>query len=92
MAALIASGLVHELVISVPAGGGYGGPTLFFAVQGGAMLVERSGPGRAASLGQGLPGRAFAAAILIAPAYFLFHPPFIREIVLPLLQDWRGVL
>jgi hypothetical protein len=80
------SGLVHELVISVPAHGGFGGPTLFFCVQIPAMLLERSKAGKALGLGRGWHGWLFTALVLIAPAGLLFHPPFVRGVVLPFMQ------
>src|SRR6266568_3110396 len=48
------SGLVHDLVISWPAGGGWGGPTSFFAIQGVGILVERSRFGREMRLARGI--------------------------------------
>ena len=80
------SGLVHELVVSVPAGGGYGGPTLFFAIQGAAIFSERSKPGRKAGLGKGWTGWLFTAFVLLAPAYGLFHPPFVESVVVPFVR------
>ncbi len=79
------SGVVHEVVISFPAGGGYGGPTLFFALQGVALLVERSAVGRRMGLGSGFRGRFFTGVVLLAPVYVLFHPPFVLEIIVPFL-------
>lgn len=77
------SGLVHDLVISVPAGGGHGLPTLFFVLQGFALLGERSG--KALGLGRGWRGWLFTALVVGGPAFVLFHPPFVRNIVVPFM-------
>jgi hypothetical protein len=80
------SGIVHDVVISLPAGGGYGGPTLFFVLQGAGLFIERSAAGRALGLGKGWRGWMFTAIILFAPACLLFHPPFVLNIVVPFLE------
>ncbi len=85
-AGFVVSGLVHDLVISVPAGGGYGLPTLFFLVQGCAVFGERLPIARRAGLGRGLAGRAFTLFVLLGPLVILFHPPFNREVILPFLR------
>jgi Membrane bound O-acyl transferase family len=86
IAGFVFSGLVHELAISIPAGGGYGGPTLFFVLQVPTIFLERSRLGHAIGLGQGWRGWLLAALVLIVPAGLLFHPPFIRNLVLPFLD------
>jgi hypothetical protein len=86
LAAFVFSGIIHDLVISVPAGGGYGWPTLFFGTQGLGILAERSHVGRAVGLGRGLRGRLFAVLTLALPVYGLFHPPFVRNIILPFMR------
>ncbi len=83
--AFLASGLVHDLVISVPAGGGYGLPTAYFGLQGLGVILERSGVGMRVGLGAGLLGRAFAVLVTAGPAFFLFHPMFVERITLPML-------
>jgi len=78
------SGLVHDVVISVPASGGYGGPTLFFMIQALAMLIERSPSGKKIGLGCGW---LFTAVTLAGPAWLLFHSPFVTRVVNPFIQS-----
>lgn len=80
------SGLVHEIAISVPAQGGYGLPTLYFALQGAAMLIERSAEKRGIRLTSGIRGWCWTALVTIPGAYFLFHPAFVRAVVLPIVD------
>jgi hypothetical protein len=82
----LCSGAIHDLVISVPAGGGYGGPTAFFVIQGLAMMCERSALGRRVGLGAGWSGRLFAAAMLVAPIGLLFHRPFVVGVIVPFMR------
>ncbi len=85
-AGFVFSGLLHELVISVPARGGYGGPTLFFALQAAGLLIERTGPGRALGLGRGVRGWLFTMLALVLPAGALFHPPFVQRVIVPFMS------
>jgi hypothetical protein len=86
VAGFLFSGVIHDFVISVPARGGYGGPTIFFAVQGAAMVIERSAFGRQLGLGSRWSGRLFAAAVLLLPAGLLFHRPFVVGIIVPFMR------
>jgi Membrane bound O-acyl transferase family len=85
------SGLIHDLVISFPAGGGYGGPTLFFALQAVALFAERSRVGKRFGMGRGWRGWLFTAVTLVGPAVLLFHQPFVLRVAVPFLSD-LGVL
>lgn len=82
----IVSGVAHDLVISLPAGGGYGLPTLYFAIQCAAILFERSTVGREVGLGHGLAGWLFCFAIVALPSPLLFHPRFVCGVVVPFLR------
>jgi hypothetical protein len=86
MAAFIASGVIHDLVISVPARGGLGLPTIYFAFQGLAVLFERSSIGNRLGLAGGLGGRFYAFLCAAVPAPLLFHTFFVRRVILPFLS------
>jgi len=82
----LASGLIHETVISLPARGGYGLPTLYFTIQGAGILVQRSHFGKRAGLRHGPAGRAFTLIVAAGPAFWLFHPPFVQRVIIPFMQ------
>ncbi len=85
------SGLIHELVISVPARAGYGLPTTYFLLQGAGVLLERSPAGRALHLRHGLAGWCFTMAFVALPVFWLFHPPFVLRVILPFLRVIRAL-
>lgn len=82
----VISGLLHDLVISVPAKGGYGLPTIYFVIQGAGVVLEHSHLGRRLGLGQGLSGWTFMAVVTAAPAFWLFHRPFVNNVILPFMK------
>ena len=86
MAVFLISGVIHELSISLPARGGYGLPFAYFTVQGLGVLFERSKAGRALGLGRGARGWLFTLIVTATPAYWLFHPTFVQNVILPMLQ------
>ncbi len=76
-AGFLVSGLAHELVISVPARGGYGGPTGYFLFQALALTVEKRFR---------LRSRWFTLAATALPAGLLFPPPFVERVMIPFFQ------
>ena len=83
-AAFMFSGLLHEMAISFPVREGYGLPMAYFALHGGAMLAED----RLAQSGRGLTGwlgRVWTFGWLVVPLPLLFHVPFLRGVVWPLV-------
>lgn len=84
LASFVCSGLLHELAISVPVRAGFGLPLLYFALHGGLMLVERALTAAGRPLG-GRAGRAWTLAWLVVPLPILFHPPFLRGVVWPII-------
>lgn len=83
-ASFLFSGLLHEMAISLPVRAGFGLPLLYFALHGGLMLIERALARRGRPLG-GRLGRVWTLGWLALPLPILFHPPFLRGIVWPLI-------
>ena len=74
-ATFLISGFLHELVISLPAGGGWGLPTLYFAIHGLVVALEKRG---------WVPAHPLtAAAAVLLPLPLLFHETFRTEVILP---------
>src|ERR1051326_96008 len=82
----LVSGALHEFVISLPAHGGYGLPTIYFVIPGMGLLFERTRLGSRLGLGSGWKGLCFVALVAGLPAFWLFHPPFIHNVILPMLH------
>jgi Membrane bound O-acyl transferase family len=80
------SGLIHDLVISLPPRGGYGLPTLYFLLQGTGVTIERSRFGKSFGLARGGRGWCFMIVFLSAPVFWLFHPWFVMRVILPFMQ------
>ena len=82
----LVSGLIHDLVISLPARAGYGLPTAYFLLQGTGITIEHSGFGQRLRLGQGARGWLFMAVVITAPVFWLFHPWFVMRVIIPFMQ------
>jgi len=71
------SGLLHELALSYPSGSGYGGPLLYFAIQGAAVLAEKRIKVRS---------RIITWAVILLPIPLLFHLGFRNKFIVPLFH------
>lgn len=84
--AFFASGLIHDLVISLPAGEGYGRPTAYFLLQAVGILFERNRTVRRAAAKYPKLSRCYAAAFLILPLGWLFPEAFLTRVIGPFLS------
>lgn len=81
LAVFAASGVGHDLLLSVPAGGGYGCCTAYFAIQAAGVMFERRRPRR----------RWRTLCWVILPLPLLFHPTFLDRVWRPFLAALGGV-
>lgn len=75
----LVSGLIHELVITVPARGGYGGPTVYFLLQALGLMAERNFRTRVRPWMM----RVWTLGVVLLPAGLLFPPEFVLRIMQP---------
>jgi hypothetical protein len=85
------SGLIHELVITFPARGGYGLPTAYLAIQGSGMLIERSHLGSRLKLRRTTRGRVFTICVVTFPLFALFPEPFVLRVMVPFFQAIKAL-
>ena len=73
MAVFVASGLLHELAITLPVRSGFGLPTVYFTLHGILTLLEKQ-------CGRPL-GKISALLAVILPLGLLFPPEFQSEVI-----------
>jgi len=83
------SGLLHDAVISLPARGGYGLPTLYFLLQYVGMMFERAVFRNEMSFWKRVANRATTALVIVLPLPLLFHRPFADNVILPLPEMFK---
>jgi alginate O-acetyltransferase complex protein AlgI len=85
----VISGLLHDLCISYSAGGGWGLPTLYFLINGAAVLAERK-------LFKGnmgtLAGRVWTWSWLLVPLPLLFTHQFRQAFIVPLFSNLHAAI
>lgn len=86
VAAFLASGVLHEMAISVPVLAGFGLPLLYFVLHGALVflehLLEKAGrPVRS----WGRLAHVWVLCWLALPMPLVFHRPFLRGVVWPLI-------
>lgn len=86
--AFVLSGLFHEVAISAPVRDGYGLPLLYFLLHGTLVGGERIGLKKGFVI-QGYWGRIWTFFWLILPLPVLFHGPFLRGVIWPLIGGGR---
>jgi len=79
----IASGLVHELIMSVPAAGGFGGPFAYFTLQVPGCWFERRASMKRLMRRRVWIGRVWTATWVILPLPLLVNAMFVQNVLVP---------
>lgn len=83
LAVFLISGLLHEMAISYPSGGGWGLPFCYFAIQGLLVLLERKAK---------LRSRLFTWAAILLPVSLVFTGAFRATFMAPSASALRQAL
>ena len=78
LAGFSSSGIAHEFVISLPAKGGFGLPTVYFLLQGAGVLLQRRHPISA--------NPVTTIVCVLLPAPLLFNGPFCKNVFAPMIE------
>lgn len=85
-AVFLFSGIIHDLVISLPAGAGYGRPTLYFLIQAIAVQFEHGALAKRLGMRSAIGGRILTLVAVLAPVDLLFHAPFRTNVIIPFME------
>lgn len=86
LAVFLISGILHDVIVTIPARGGYGGPTLYFLLQGCGMMLETRIPER-----NRLARRAFAFVFLVGFLAVGYPPEFVENVAEPFFRMLRAI-
>jgi alginate O-acetyltransferase complex protein AlgI len=82
--AFLLSGIFHEAAISLPVLAGFGSPLAYFLLHFGLVAAERAMAKRGIVVKETL-GKLWVCFWLVAPLPILFHPPFLKGVIWPLI-------
>lgn len=86
-AVFLVSGILHEAIVSVPVGRGYGLPILYFMIQFAGFQLMNSEWGKKKNLQTGLLARTFTLLWVSIPLPLLFHHAFIVDVMAPIMHQ-----
>jgi alginate O-acetyltransferase complex protein AlgI len=86
--AFLFSGILHEVIISIPVRNLYGLPTLYFVIQGVGVLVERMW--LRIKTANAFVGWVWTAVVILLPLPLLFNPAYIEPVLFPLYRMLGG--
>jgi len=85
-AVFLVSGIVHDAIISIPVGSGFGQPTAYFLLQGVGCAGQRKfRTNDRTALGRVIQ-RAWTGLFVLGPVLWLFHPAFLTRVMVPFMR------